>query len=94
MNDVKFLEQSMDSEIPIGTMVHLEEDISIGARVYMLVKKEPNLGILVNLSDGRAWSWVGLALHDDMVSYASLKVYCNVPFTFVHAVYIATKEGK
>lgn len=94
MNDVKFLEQSPLTEVPLGTMVRLEEDVTKGAKVYMLVEKEHDRGILVNLTDGKAWSWYGIALYDGAADYASFKKHCNVPFTFIHSVGIATKGGK
>jgi hypothetical protein len=90
VNDVKFLEQSPLTEVHIGTMIHLREEVSTTAKIYMLVESDFGKAILVNLSDGRVWSHTPIITKDGAVSYPIFKDYCFVDFTFIHTVGVVT----
>lgn len=78
-----------NTDIPIGTIVRLEESASGTDKIYMLVESGYDRGKLVNLSNGRVWSYEDVTIHKYKANYAEFKEYCFVPFHIIESVVVA-----
>ena len=81
-----------NTDIPIGTIVRLEESASDTDKIYMLVESRYDRGKLVNLSDGRVWSYEDIAIHNNTASLEAFKAYCYVPFHIIKSISITKGE--
>lgn len=94
MNDVRVLSDNIhNTEVPLGTMVRLKEVASGGHNIYMLVEKEYQRALLINLYDGKVWGYGGMDSYANAVAYDRFKTYCEVDFEFIDFITVK-KESK
>lgn len=96
MNDVRVMTNihGTDLQVPLGTMVRLNEQASGGHTIYMLVEKEYGKALLINLHDGRVWGYGGVSSFENAVAYGEFKNYCEVGFEFIDSITVKRESGK